>query len=256
MRCFPSGPAWTDAGPYKPIGWLLILRCVFLSLTHFSPLHAHRQGHIHIYNTHGNTHAHTHHIHVTYITRHYTHTHILQEIFTLTTGPLPCCWRSPSPAPQVRSPSLSPGVRVRYRGSYQGHAPPLHSPSVPWTSWGNVLTRLYNFYIWPILQFILVASILEPQSELLWQPPFSNMPWERTRSDGGWGEVFRGPPQLLSSWALGSPDTHVIVSSLNFLPPEMSYFKDCPSNVYGQIKTKDDLQIFWTQELAKGNSVQ
>lgn len=82
MRCFPSGPARTDAGPYKPIGWLLILRCVFLSLTRFSPLHAHRQGHIHIYNTHGNTHTRTHtpctcniHRHVT------THTHTSSRRF-------------------------------------------------------------------------------------------------------------------------------------------------------------------------------
>ena len=140
MRCFPSGPRPKDAGPYKPIGWLLISRCVFLSLTRFSPLHTHRQGHIHIYNTRGNTH--THHIHVTYIdTSLHTHSHPLGE-FSLTTGPLPCCWLSPSPAPQVQSPSLAPGVRVRYRGSYQGHVPPLNSRSAPWTSWGDVLSCL------------------------------------------------------------------------------------------------------------------
>ena len=148
MRCFPSGPVRMDAGPYKPIGWLLISRCVFLSLTRFSPLHAHRQGHIHIYDTHGNTL--THHIHVTHIdTSLHTHTQRLGDFYPYYWS-APLLLRSPSPAPWVRSPSLSPRVRVRYRGSYQGHVPPLHSPSVPWTSWGNVLTHLYSFYIWPI----------------------------------------------------------------------------------------------------------
>lgn len=80
MRCFPSGPVPKDAGPYKPIGWLLISRCVFLTLTRFSPLHTHRQGHIHIYNTRGNTHTHVPytrniHRHVT------THTHTSSRRF-------------------------------------------------------------------------------------------------------------------------------------------------------------------------------
>lgn len=80
MRCFPSGPVPKDAGPYKPIGWLLISRCVFLTLTRFSPLHTHRQGHIHIYNTRGNTHTHapyTRNIH-RHVTTH-THTHPLGD---------------------------------------------------------------------------------------------------------------------------------------------------------------------------------
>lgn len=108
--------------------------------TFFTTTYTQTRPHTHIQHTW--QHTHTHHIHVTYTdTSLHIHTHPLGE-FSLTTGPLPCCWLSPSPAPQVRSPSLAPGVRVRYRGSYQGHVPPLNSRGAPWTSWGDVLSCL------------------------------------------------------------------------------------------------------------------
>lgn len=178
----------TDAGPYKPIGWLLTLRC--LSLTHFSPLHAHRQGHTHIHTRqHTRTHTpYTCNIHNTSL---HTHTHPL-EIFTLTTGPLPCCWRS-KPSSSGAKPSLSPGgksgIEVLTKDTLHP-APPECSldilgecshPFLQFLHLAHLAVHLGGFYLRASVGVAVAASFLKHALG-------THTQWWSV------GEVFRGPP--------------------------------------------------------------